>query len=173
MKPVLLGDHPGHAQNLPVILGEAPSSPNRVGVYFPLSGAVGKRLCLFAGIEPDDDGSPYGRYYWPLRERFDCLNAIERHEDAYPWSVKRARERWTRWLLERPDKEQQSPLTVVCLGRKASDAVGHRADRPWGEWVEVGLLRVTAIPHPSGRNRLYNDETMRALAGRVLREAMV
>jgi uracil-DNA glycosylase len=156
--------------SLPLLLGECPSKAGDRYHAFPLSGAVGKRLCGWAGIESDADGSAYGRYYWPLREHFDCLNVIERYADANPWRTAVARERWTRWLLDRSDEERRESLTVVCLGRRAAEALGH--DRPWGEWFEVGLLRVVTIPHPSGRNLLYNDPAMVAVAARVLHEAI-
>lgn len=154
----------------PLILGEAPSRAGDRYHAFPCSGAIGKRLCEFAGIEPDVEGSAYGKYYWPLRDRFDCLNVIERHADAYPWSVVRARERWTRYLLTRPAAEQRELLTVVALGRRAADAMGYHGD--WFKWLEVGLLRVAVIPHPSGKNLIYNDPSARERAGQTLREAM-
>lgn len=152
----------------PLILGEAPSRAGDRYYRFPLSGAVGKRLCQFAGIEPEVEGSQYGRWYWALREQFDCLNAIERHEDAYPWRVERARRRWAAYV-----EENGLPETVVCLGNRAAGTVATRlAITEWGEWVALAGTRAVKIPHPSGLNRLYNDEAMRALAGRVLREAM-
>lgn len=150
-------------------MGEAPSRAGDRYYRFPLSGAVGKRLCEFAGIEPEDEGSQYGRWYWALREHFDCLNVIERFADAYPWRVEVARERWRVWRAD----EGRGTTVVVCLGNRAADAVGLGSDAPWGGWESGGGLTYVKIPHPSGRNRLYNDEATRARAGVVLREAMV
>ncbi len=156
---------------LPLLLGEAPSRVGDRYHNFPLSGAIGKRLCEFAGIEPDEKGSKYGRYYWPLREHFDCINAIERYEDAYPWHVEVARERVRRYLEE---EGEEGPMVVVALGTKAFDAVAGIRGRgtDWGEWIQVGIMRVVMLPHPSARNLLYNNPKMRDLAGRILREAI-
>ena len=170
--PLAMRDALGHAQTLlPLLLGEAPGEPVPAGTL-PLSGAVGRRLCQFAGIRPRVAAPEPRDWYEALRERFDCVNVIERREDAYPWRTRLARDRWATYLLAHPNEEQHQTLTVACLGRKAAAAVGLRSGRAWGEWVEAGLLRATVIPHPSGRNRLYNDEAMCDLAGRVLREAM-
>lgn len=155
----------------PLLLGEAPSCSGDRYHAFPLSGAVGKRLCEFAQIPPEEEGSKYGVYYWALREHFDCLNAIERFGDAYPWRVEKARKRVREYLAE---EGEEGPVVVVALGVNAFDAIAGTRGRgtPWGEWIQVGIMRVVMIPHPSGRNLLYNDQRMKNLAGRVLREAM-
>lgn len=51
---------------------------------------------------------------------------------------------------------------VVLLGSDVADAVGHEAEPlVWhGSWV--------TIPHPSGRNRLYNDYVYRLSVGLLL-----
>lgn len=153
---------------LPLLVGENPSRTGDRYWQFPLSGLVGKTLCDCAGIEPSPDGSKYGRYYWELRERFDCVNVFERYASATPWSVPKAREAWSTWLLTEAKPEE--PLVVVCLGRKVAQAVGH--DRPYGIWAETGLLQVVLAPHPSGANRMLNDAVYRAMLGRILREAV-
>lgn len=154
---------------LPLVIGEAPSRAGDRYHHFPLSGRPAKRLCQFAGIPPEEEGSAYGKWYWAFREHFDCINAIERYGDAYPWHVEVARERVRKHLEEDP------AMVVVALGVKAFDAVSVSPTfrgTPWGKWVQVGIMRVVMIPHPSGRNLLYNDQKMKDLAGRVLREAM-
>lgn len=154
---------------LPLLLGESPSRGGDHYWRFPLSGAVGQRLCEWTGIEPEPEGSRYGRYYWALREHFDCLNVFDRYADATPWSIKRAEDEWTKKLLvDRGD----DPLVLICLGRRVERAVGFRRARPWGEWFEVGLLQAVTVPHPSGLNRLYNELDERVRTGEVLREAM-
>jgi uracil-DNA glycosylase len=94
---------------------------------------------------------------------------FDSYAEAYPWSAPRARKRWYDILLAEPAKK----LVVVCLGNRAAGAVPVLTDRSWGEWVYTpGLLSFVAVPHPSGLNRLYNDPSMRALTGRVLRQAL-
>jgi hypothetical protein len=155
----------------PLLLGECPSAAGDRYHAFPLSGAVGRRLAEWAGIEPDPDGSTYGRFYWPLRERFDCANVFDRHRDATPWSAPAARDNWAGILGEDYPEVVAGSLVVVCLGRRVADAVGV-GDLDWFEWVGTGFGEAAVIPHPSGRNRLYNDPENRRSAGLVLRAAI-
>lgn len=165
---------------LPLLLGECPSKSGDRYHHFPLSGAVGQRLCEFAGIPPESEGSRYGKWYWALLEHFDCLNAIERHGDSVPWDQKRAWDRWFDYLKELEDEEL--PPAVIALGRRAAATIGLGSDLYWGEWRRVPLrvellddrleVPATVLPHPSTRNLLYNDLAMRERAGAVLRQAM-
>lgn len=140
----------------PLLLAEAPA---RDGNWRePLRGRAGENLCRHAGLEPT---------YAALRERFDAMNACERLEGAYPWSAPRARRRWLEWRAG-----AGGDLVVVCLGRRAAVAAGLPARHPWGEWAAVGRDTITAIPHPSGLCREYNDPDARLLARRVLSEAL-
>lgn len=157
---------------LPLLLGECPSKAGDRYRDFPLSGAIGKRLCEWSGIEPDLEGSRYGRYYWALRSEFDCLNTLERYTE--PWDAGAARERIVAYFRE----EDEVPPRIVCLGRRAAAAMGVPDREPWGAWLprlpgiaELLGTRIAVLPHPSGRNLLYNDDAMVELARRVLREA--
>jgi uracil-DNA glycosylase len=151
----------------PLLLGEMPSAPGDRFYWAPLSGAPAARLSVWAGLEREGDEA----WYWTLTRAYDTMNARERHG---PWSLPEAQGRWAEYMLkEVPEGER---LTVVCLGRRAAEAIGARVAGDveysgWGEWHEVGLLQYAIIPHPSGRNRLYNDKAMKLLAQRVLREA--
>jgi hypothetical protein len=55
-------------------------------------------------------------------------------------------------------------VSVVLLGRKVSDAFGHKARAYFDSW-EGGDKRFVLLPHPSGRNLLWNhaDNYGRAL----------
>lgn len=155
--------------SLPLLLGECPSKAGDRYHDFPLSGAVGRTLCQFAGIDPEPEGSRFGRFYWALRERFDAANAIERWTEKWDGNVARARV--SRLLADR--RNGSGPRTVVCLGRRAAAAVGLPPNAPWGGWYLLdGNVRAVVIPHPSGRNLVLNDPEMRELAGRVLHQAM-
>ncbi len=152
----------------PLLLGEAPSKSGDRYNRFPISGRVSETLCRLASIEPEKEGSRYGRWYWPLREVFSVGNVISRYATAYPWSIPRAQRAWSHWLLS---EEVRGPLVVICLGRRVQRAVGLGADREWGEWLFSGDLAAVAIPHPSGLNRTLNDADVRLRVGRTLDEA--
>lgn len=170
----------------PLILGESPSKTGDRYHDFPLSGAVGKRLCELAGLAPEVGGSPYGQYYWPLREAFDCRNLVKRYpgpaERGFPKSL--ARERAI---------EVELPPVVVLLGVRLKDAFTHSQTLPFYKWCNysrreagqftvqwddsygssvvwpagidsieqltrdiINTHRMVVIPHPSSLNRMYN-----------------
>ena len=139
-----------------LLLGEAPSRLGDRYWHFPLSGRPAEVLCSLAGIDPDPDGTRYGRWYWPLREAFDLANVLERYPGpqgtgaAFPLAA--AREAVARLDLDRYP-------AVVCLGQRVAGVVG--APNAWHQWSTDG--RLVAIPHPSGLNRLLNDQVQRAL----------
>jgi hypothetical protein len=61
---------------------------------------------------------------------------------------------------------------VIFLGRRAADFAGVCKD-----FFDVGyypalMCEVAVIPHPSGKNRLYNDATVRLRAEAFLRELL-
>lgn len=161
----------------PLLLGEAPSKSGDRYHDFPLSGAVGQRLCEMAGIEPEVKGSRYGRYYWPLLDHFELRNLIERYPGpqgrgaSFPMEVARQRA----GALEL--KWRMVGAVVVLLGARLPGAFD--LDMDFYEQRIKTLSRVTGtsvrfycIPHPSGLNRMYNAERERERAGQVLREAM-
>jgi uracil-DNA glycosylase len=147
------------ARTRPLLLGEAPArdgDPAR-----PLARRPARRVCALLGW--DDGPDPYAR----LLSAFDVLNAIERREDAYPWSAPRARDRWRRWVADRgPD----APRVVVCLGRRAAAAVGHDGD--WYEWRSLAARDVALVPHPSGLNHAWNDPATGGRVRAVLEDAL-
>jgi hypothetical protein len=61
---------------------------------------------------------------------------------------------------------------LIFLGRRAWDFVGFPGRPAFFSTVKMPLgFRLTLIPHPSGKNLMYNDETNRQRAGEILREA--
>ena len=70
------------------------------------------------------------------------------------WSHKQARQRAA--ALVTADAPWSA---ILLLGRRVSEAVGY--DEPFftsSLWFD-GALRLLSIPHPSGRNRQWNDPT--------------
>lgn len=146
----------------------------------PLSGRVARTLCQLAGIPPQEDGSTYGRWTWALYDEFECWNLFSRYAQAETWSVPKARDR------AREIERDLHGRVVVCLGRRVQAAVYDALDIDRYEagffhsWVTrtserarpEAVVRVAAIPHPSGLNRALNDPDERERCGRVLREAL-
>lgn len=162
----------------PVILGEAPS---RTGDAFrPLHGAPAIRLAEFAGLRPKEPAG-IDDWYAALSRSFDPWNLLpaypgpagEGHGAAFP--LDQATKRW-----ERVSHLLAGRVVVLLGARLAGLVLGNtRVRRPevWAyRWqvlpLEGGPAAVAAIPHPSGLNRVYNDEGERRRAGRVLREAL-
>lgn len=158
--------------SLPMLIGEAPSRGGDRFYSFPLSGRPARVLCEMAGIPPLEDGSTYGRWTWALYERFECVNLFLRYKDATPWSAPAARKMAKALIVD-----GWHPEVVVLLGKKVSAAVFSALELPQPDpyqWVELdfGMLSIVQIPHPSGLNRVLNDEAERARSGEILREAM-
>jgi uracil-DNA glycosylase len=138
----------------PLLVGEAPASPIHHADR-PLSGSPARVLCGLLGVEgPDWDAELY--------ERFDCVNLIPRYRDAYPW----ARSRAVAYAETVPVRE-----VTVLLGRKVAEAFGVSEFYEWRR-LPSGTCAI-AVPHPSGRNRLLNEEAERERMGAALREALM
>lgn len=156
MKPLILGEAPGRGKDV-------------VGGMFPLSGAVGVRLCQLAGLEEEalrekPGSSRYGHYYWTLRKYYDCDNLL----NCWPGSNGKGsafppKEAYGAVINRR--LEWRRPV-IVLLGRRLMYAfkVG---DLPFYEWDEPFV----GIPHPSGLTRNYNDPEERQKAGEILTQA--
>jgi uracil-DNA glycosylase len=152
----------------PLLIGEMPSRSGDRYRSVPLSGAVAQTLCTMAGIPPQEEGTRYGRWTWALYERFECVNAIYRHQ---PWDSAVAAER----LREEIEPEHE---VVVLLGRRPQSAyvrMTEPAESPVSRldffvWVTdpnspSARREVCVIPHPSSLNRTYNAAFMRWRAG--------
>lgn len=156
---------------LPILLGEAPSRGGDRFRMLPLSGRPAMVLCRLAGIPPDADGSTWGRWTWALYDRFECRNLFYSYADATPWRVPAARGKAVEVASELAGR------VVVCLGRRVHAAVCDALELgpPLGfhEWISAtDATGVVAIPHPSGLNRLLNEEAERDRCGATLRLAL-
>lgn len=154
---------------LPLIIGEAPSRTGDRYWQFPLSGAVGQKLCTWAGIEPEENGTRYGRYYWPLREQFDLENLLERYPGARgkgaAFPLELARPAWA----ER--RKTLGGRVVVLLGTRLASVAGIGTFWRWHHSRAIDFS-ACCVPHPSGLNPVYNEGEARELTGAVLRQAI-
>jgi uracil-DNA glycosylase len=164
----------------PVLLGEAPSKSGDRYHMFPLSGAVAQALCKMADIKPLAGESRYGQWTWALYEHFECENLIERwpgaqgRGSAFPLAVARP-------LAVDFVKEHDGRVVVLLGSRLKSLFTVVVENYVWHEklvaydghgGVHQAGCQVVAIPHPSGLNRVLNDQAERDRSGAVLREAI-
>lgn len=128
-----------------LIVGERPSGP--VDADGPLAGRAGRFLATLAGIS-------FESYLcWPR------VNLFEAPGDR--WDARAARLRARAILVEHPD------VDLLLLGRRVSDAFSV----PYTAFTAHQAAGTTAyvLPHPSGRNRVWNDREAQRRAARFLR----
>lgn len=132
----------------PVFIGQAPSKHG--DPRYPLTGRPGRRLAELASMVPMEF------YLSTVRVNILPEYAGENGQgDAFPMPEARRR---ALQLAPKLDKR-----TVVFVGRRVAEAFGCR--QGWFKWDEcyvdvaghVVAIRYAAIPHPSGRNRFWND----------------
>lgn len=151
----------------PWIVGESPSRTGDRYWQFPLSGAPAKTLCRCAGFPPDGDPAEIGSWTWALYERFATINLFVRYAAAYPWRPADARLH-AEGILDSIVVAEST--RAVLLGRRVAAAFGVEHD--YFEWTELrDDVRAVVVPHPSGRNRLLNESSVRMAIGVALREA--
>lgn len=135
----------------PLLIGEAPG-PNTLPEY-PLFPAPLKSA---GGRLPGIMGISRAVYL----QTFDRMNLILKYPGP-KWPAVQARENAK---LIRPLLTDRH---VVMVGRNVSRAFGFE-ELPWHKWAlmvvkgnrpsEPRHVRLAVVPHPSGRNRWYNDE---------------
>ena len=132
-----------------MLVGEAPG-PNtdaRLPLYPAPTNSAAARLMKYAEIDPID---------W--MGKLVRVNMCDG-----PWSERRAtagRAKVISYLLNKENFHDGRPLRVLLLGARVAREWGCRG--PFGRAVffnaeEEPNLNVAWIPHPSGRNLLYND----------------
>ncbi len=134
----------------PIFIGQAPSrhgDPTK-----PLTGRVGEKLAALASMVPMEFYLSVVRtnllpYYVGTNGNGDAFPMPEARRNAFKMAP----------VLD--------GRTVVFVGRRVTEAFGYKAD--WFTWgkgyfaAEDKTVRIkyAAIPHPSGRNRFWNDPT--------------
>ena len=141
-----------------VMVGQAPSRRGD-----PLRPVVGyaERLAELAGMTPEG-----------IRLAFDFANCLDewpgahKHGDMFPMDAARvgASKLMPRLLGRR----------VVLLGRGVARAFGMPPMIEWGTWCRMlmGTWHAAVFPHPSGRNRFWNDEAEARRMGLWLRDVV-
>jgi len=141
-----------------LLVGEAPGSNTDVTIpLFPEPGNSADRLLRYSGVSHAD---------W-----LGKLVKINLCEGS--WSVRRAvvgRARALAYLLDRENYYGGQPLRVLLLGVRAARAWSCYGPFGYEEMVfdRGTTLRAAWIPHPSGRNRLYNERANQLRARRAV-----
>lgn len=147
----------------PVFIGQAAS--RRGDPAKPLTGRPGRKLAGLASMTPMEF------YLSTVRVNLlPCYMGSRGGGDAFPMTEARRNATRVASLLD--------GRTVVFVGRKVADAFGCR--KGWFDWDEGYFrtgdrtvhLRYAVVPHPSGRNRFWNDPENVREASRFLSELM-
>lgn len=152
---ILVGEAPGGVSELP------PPLPVTEDFWHSLhlTGAVGRRMAELAGCG------------WLAYLARTCrTNLFFTAAEGVNWKKREAKKRAEALAQQFRDGDR-----VILLGAKVAEAFGveKRALFCWStELIETGSVRVARCPHPSGRNRLLNDEAMREQFADFLRDAL-
>jgi uracil-DNA glycosylase len=139
-----------------VLVGEAPGRDDITErPSLALTGSTGKNLCAIAGWD------------W-----LNYLRYTERRNLFYTPQFA-----WSRWAAEGA-AEEMIPLfrgrRVILLGVKVAEAFHSKAINaaPNYEWLDLYDGVVAKVPHPSGRNRMWNSKDERAAAHEFLKDLL-
>lgn len=123
-----------------LFVGEQPGTPGGEA-FAPYGRGTGVRLARLAGMDS-----------YSFRSRFEFINLMS----WGPWSVPIARGAASKII---PLALHHGATRIVLLGRRVSEAFGngtHSKARYFVEFEREGFT-IVSIPHPSGRNRLWNN----------------
>lgn len=156
-----------------IIIGLSNPYGGESGTIEPLSphvpGSAGARLFQIAGVELE----AYERTF-----KRDNLFLYAAHPNNFAQRVRDA----VRTVRRNIDSEADH-VRVIALGREVGDALG-LSTTPWFRWIPLTFESILAsnpnqvisgavMPHPSGLNRLYNDNLMVEQARGFLRRAVL
>jgi len=116
------------------------------------AGRLGEQLASMLGVTPE-------RFY----ARHWCFNLNATPTQPFD-KIEAAR---TALLIygDHPDIRR-----VVCLGRDVGEVMGFGTHDPWLYSKQLRRRSYLLFPHPSGRNRWWNDDMNRCAAGEALRK---
>lgn len=143
-----------------LIVGEAPGPSGSIPLFPWPPQSAGARLRKMSGM-------PVGAYLGRVRRVNLSLNPHGWNATEATLEAFRIRELLAADLAwRRSSTSDAEPLRVLLLGERVSAAF--RVREPFVQTEQADHTYV-AIPHPSGRNRLYNDEKTRTAAGVAVR----
>lgn len=124
----------------------------------PQNGSA-KRLAKLFGMDP-----------YAMRLTFKFVNLLP----YGPWNVKSARNGVDRVLASVLESTEYHDVAIVLLGRKVAEAfrVGHSTTayyKRWSHYYCGWWMNGYVVPHPSGRNRLWNNPAHARRTTRLLR----
>jgi uracil-DNA glycosylase len=127
-----------------VIVGEAPGAERPPDPKMVLLGSTGANLAKIAGWSWRD--------YFALTERHNLFLDPQPH-----WNLRKAK-------AAAADLEHKlEGRDIILLGSKVAEAFGYE-DMPNYRWHNEVWANIARVPHPSGRNRVWNDDAERARA---------
>lgn len=135
-----------------LFVGEQPGTPGGEA-FVPYGRGTGVRLARLAGMDPH-----------AFRHTFEFINLMS----WGTWSVPSARMAAFQIM---PTAKRVGARRIVLLGKRVAEAWGygdHNKAPYFREFGDDGL-RVVVIPHPSGRNRMWNDTRNVKRAEKLLR----
>lgn len=145
------GSRPRKMDHKPLLVGEWPPKSGE-GPHGPLSARPAHVMAGLLGIT-----------YETFLCLFDRVNLLK----------------W--WAGERPPRMSSLKVIadgfpmpgapIVLLGRRVASAMGF--EEGFYSWGTLSIADCVVIPHPSGRNLMYNDPAERMKVGDVLREALL
>lgn len=154
----------------PLFFGQAPGR-GRLDRYPALTGATGDRLGKLAGLDEQGFRPALGLMLATERTNvFDRLPPVPSGTKADPFPMAEAKRRAVAILGRYARAGTLRGREVVFAGRKVAEAFGV-GDWPLFEWrpyrlwvAEAHPFEAAVVPHPSGRNRFWNDPANREQA---------
>lgn len=133
----------------PLIVGLAPHRNAKQPGAFTGSGSSARRLASLVPCPTDE------LHHW-----IDAANLSSTPLEYAPLTL---------WRSLAADLDVSGRVLVAC-GRIVSQALS--GPEEWGQWRKVRDTMITAIPHPSGLCRAWNDPAMQELGERTMRIAL-
>lgn len=150
------GSRPRRLETLPLLIGEWPPKTGE-GPYGPLSARPAHVLAGILGV---------------TYETFLCL--FERANLLKYWVSERPPRIASLRVMAGHLSDPPPGAPVIMLGRRVARAFEFKHE--FYDWAQVGIKSSTpcvVVPHPSGKNLMYNDAAERERVGDALRKALL
>lgn len=150
---VMDGSRPRRLEERPLLIGEWPPKTGE-GPHGPLSARPAHVLAGILGV---------------TYETFLCL--FERVNLLKHWASEKPPRAASLKMMASQLGDRLPGAPIVLLGRRAAKAF----EFPFSfyEWSSLGMATCVSVPHPSGRNLMYNSAVERRKVGDALRRALL